>query len=640
MNFVSGSERSCTIWLDALSIDQDSKEDLQVQLKVMGEIYRQAEVVSVLLPMGDEGSYGMLRELAIVAQGIVNYEKSGRPNVWGLDEGDTEISERMESFERQMKDWAADLPKWTYWSRAWTFQEWAMAGELEITCEVASHKEILRDIKNIIVMAATIVGLWKNSQARLSGLTSGTLPDIVRIREETGTFLNEVRLHFPLADALVADNELEGDALREQTFLSSSSAIDSGTYFTTESPRLKELSIQKMLSLSLNAFTTSPREAGFKADLVACWASMCNIKYDYDKDDSVEVALNKVLSVLREKGLRIFNFHVNTTGAESDLKFMKYAAAMRQHNSRSKGLMFGSPAFTGRVDTVTHLRMCLEENEEVFEFESKFVVKLRRVSNASINQVQQLHDKLKTISTFKSLVSGNADGKGVQDVIPLIEELVGSTPTEQLRQKGLVTVSIGVKNDATMSSFNAWAIIPSNVETSKLFVARESLNGTLVLAYSVAPDVNSTRIVAYLNMTHQKDGTYLIKSDNYGVVDIVFRPPEKPLFEEQWMANLKDEMGDEFLDLGMMDLVNDRMFNVNIGLGLRKTAIRERSIWVLVEWLNWVAEIVEMGYDIVLLCLLWLYELVNVQDVERSSKAEDRKRLKRESGLVSSSMER
>lgn len=572
MNFVSGGgERPCRIWLDALSIDQDDPADLGVQLKVMGDIYRRAETVAVVLPLGDEGAYGRLKKLAVVSQSIVNYERSGRPNVWGVDEGDTEMADLMESFASQIRNWAADLHKWRYWSRAWTFQEWAMARELEVTCELASHKEILCDAKNIIFMAATIIGLWKNSQARLSGPTSGAFPDILKVREEMGAFLNEVRLHFPLADALVADNELEGDALREHTFLSFSSAIDSGTYVTTEPPASKELSIQKMLSLSLNALTTSRREAGYQADLVACWASMCNIKYDYKNKDTVEVALHKVLTALRKNGLRIFNFQVNTSGGESDLRFMKYAAAMRQSNSRSKGFMFGSPAFTGRADTITHLGMCLQESGEVLEFTKSFVVKLRRVSNANLIRVLQLEDKAEAILAFRSVVSGNADGEKVQDVVLLMRELLDSIPAEQLVGKSLATVSIGVKDDATMSSFNAWAILPIVVDTSRLFVARESLNGTLVLAtmeYPITGEITSTRIVAYLNMTHQRDGTYLVKTDDCGVVDIVFRPPENFQLQEQWMADLTDGMGADFLDFGMMDLVNDRVFNAKIGLDL------------------------------------------------------------------------
>jgi len=46
MTFVSGGS---TIWLDAMSIDQNDPEDKAVQLFVMGDIYRNAETVSVLL---------------------------------------------------------------------------------------------------------------------------------------------------------------------------------------------------------------------------------------------------------------------------------------------------------------------------------------------------------------------------------------------------------------------------------------------------------------------------------------------------------------------------------------------------------------------------------------------------------------
>ena len=594
MKFVSGGGQSCRIWLDALSIDQDDPKDLNKQLKVMGNIYRHAGVVSVLFPAGDEVAYEMLRKLAVVAQAIVDNEKSGK---FSSGENTEELEGLSDSFLDLMKDWASNLEKWRYWSRAWTFQEWAMAVELEVTCELAAHKEILCDIKNIIVMAASILGHWKNTRARSSGLDSRTLPDILRIRAETGAFLNEVRLHFPLSDAFIADNELEGDALREYTFASPQSAIDSGTYITPVSPKIKELSPQKTLTEALNAFTTSRREAGYEADLVACWASMCKIKYDYKNSDTVNEALHKVLTSLRKNGLRIFNFQVNTSGGESDLEFMKYAAAMRQSNSKSKGFMFGSPTFTGRVDTITHLRLCLADRE-IHELERYFNVKLQGISNASVMEILPLSDKEGVISAFRPLVSGTIDGDKIQDVMLFVEELLDNLKTEQLQSHVLATVSIGVKDEATMTSFNAWAICPAKLDAARFFVARESLNGTLVIATSESTSTTSetARIVAYFNMTHQRDGTYLIKSDRWGTVDIVFRALEDPLFDSQWMADLTAGMGLDFLDLGTLDSMNDRMLNVKIGL--QTTGI--------IAALSWIADTGKLGYQWAVTWVLWL----------------------------------
>jgi hypothetical protein len=36
----------------------------------------------------------------------------------------------------------------------------------------------------------------------------------------------------------------------------------------------------------------SKREATYEADLVYCWASMCNIRFDYSQNDQYHVALH------------------------------------------------------------------------------------------------------------------------------------------------------------------------------------------------------------------------------------------------------------------------------------------------------------------------------------------------------------
>src|SRR5258708_5882693 len=59
------------VWLDAMSIDQDDEDDKGDQLAVMGDIYKQAQGVSVLLPLNDEGAYRHLKTLGIAADAIV-----------------------------------------------------------------------------------------------------------------------------------------------------------------------------------------------------------------------------------------------------------------------------------------------------------------------------------------------------------------------------------------------------------------------------------------------------------------------------------------------------------------------------------------------------------------------------------------
>ncbi len=83
---------------------------------------------------------------------------------------------------------------------------------------------------------------------------------------------------------------------------------------------------------------------------------MCGIKYAYDKNDSLALALQKVLKELRETHhLRIYNFHVSTTDEKVDVDFLEYAAAHKQCNAENANYFHGSLVFTGRCDTAIRL---------------------------------------------------------------------------------------------------------------------------------------------------------------------------------------------------------------------------------------------------------------------------------------------
>jgi hypothetical protein len=97
---------------------------------------------------------------------------------------------------------------------------------------------------------------------------------------------------------------------------------------------------------------------------------------------------------------------------------------------------------------------------------------------------------------------------------------MGSTHYQVLERYGLLIVSIPIEDQQFLTTFYSWSIIPLHLRYT-VFIARESLNGTIVAAYSVG---NDTRIAAYLTMTHQMHGTFLIKADENGVVDMVFHP--------------------------------------------------------------------------------------------------------------------
>ena len=196
LKFVS-TNSSCTIWLDALSIDQDDPNDKKAQLGIMGDIYLKSQIVSILLPRGDENAYVMLRDLGVLSQAIINRRQPFAAD--STNTSDPAFTELAEAYTASMDMWISNLIKWKYWQRAWTFQEWTMASEVEIACEMPPHNEILKSIKNIIAMAATQIGQHTITEALAEGFTPESIPYIVKVREENGAFLNRVRLHFPVS---------------------------------------------------------------------------------------------------------------------------------------------------------------------------------------------------------------------------------------------------------------------------------------------------------------------------------------------------------------------------------------------------------------------------------------------------------
>ena len=67
------------IWLDAMSIDQNDPKDKAAQLFVVGDIYRNAETVSVLSPNSDQEAYRRLTQFGIIADAIFK-----RSEVYGM----------------------------------------------------------------------------------------------------------------------------------------------------------------------------------------------------------------------------------------------------------------------------------------------------------------------------------------------------------------------------------------------------------------------------------------------------------------------------------------------------------------------------------------------------------------------------
>lgn len=462
-------------------------------------------------------------------------------------------------FER----WTEGVRRWKYWSRAWTFQEWTMATEVEIMYERSDNNEGAKNIKDVIVSASSLIGRSQMQLAKSKDGESKSLTSQLEVREETGRYLNLVRAHFPFADLMISDSNEDPKELRRMAIGYPLRDIDSGTYVAL-GERSNAPNLRSMLSLSQSSIGISKREASKKADLVACWASMCNIAYDYDPGDSFAIALHKVVTALRRQGLPIYNFIANTYGGETDLNFMDYATTHQHSNSQSGGHLFGPPIFTGRADSITHFRHLLNGTAEFAVLGSHFDVTLQLVDKVTIKPPVSLANKSAVLASFSNLVSGKADGARVIDVMVPLAKLLDETASEQLENFLFVPVCIAVEDINTMPHFNAWAICPSSTVLANLGVARESLNGTLVLATFQPPfPATEMQIVSYLNMTSQSSGTYLVKSDDNGVVDIVFRTSDTPWPKLFWMASTIEQ--DMSFDTSMLQSLNEHVFNMKIG---------------------------------------------------------------------------
>jgi len=147
-------------------------------------------------------------------------------------------------------------------------------------------------------------------------------------------------------------------------------------------------------------------------------------------------------------------------------------------------------------------------------------IRLRKAQGAHVVSITPLSKMQAVLNSLRPIVVGRIDTSITQDILVNIEDIMNNTHDQVLERCGLLVVSIPIEDQQLITTFQAWSIIPLHLGDA-VFIARESLNGTMVAAYSVEQD---TRIAAYLTMTHQMHGTFLIKTDESGMVDMVFHP--------------------------------------------------------------------------------------------------------------------
>ena len=546
------------VWLDNISIDQDDAQDVAAQIAVMGDIYSKAECVSVLLPAGDQKAYDVLVKILESANRLVDerwklnftggsmrHELKQPDGKWASappqDEVISELSIPARTFFEDIRQLVGDLGMYTYWQRAWTFQEWSLAHDIEVAVEhsVAPFSDTvelsrLRNVKSHIVYVAIMIADYKmrlGDEVLIgSGLTRGDVLQRV----------SEVKRLFPMEDVYTTHEEVDASKLDFQIALPSFGTNELlGLRAAPRVPRDEFQRFKIRLQIMLDAFAASGelRQARYEADLVACWSTMCNIPYSYSKDDSLVRALVKVIRKVRELGVRIYNFHTNEiTHSEIDFKFFRYATAHIQANASNLAELPGAPIFTGRADTLRHFLYGitpLEQFTPKFSMDDTVVeecngVAIRLVNMAVVMSATSLSDIEGVQKNLTMATSGIPDGACFYDATFGIVEMLKRTPNEWLVKMRFVTVTIFTDS----AKLFAWALCPTSIDPSALCVAREQLNGTLVLAAlceNSEPEQIpiAATIIAYLTICDHQSGTFLLPTDHDGNIDIIFKTPRR-----------------------------------------------------------------------------------------------------------------
>ncbi|KAH7069378.1 heterokaryon incompatibility protein-domain-containing protein [Paraphoma chrysanthemicola] len=528
-----------SLWLDALSIDQSDPKDIASQIAVMGDIYSKATSVAVLLPERDGEAFELLEKIGDVASIINRHadEFSGRHD----NSSNTErLSNACQQFFALVDNFEGNLHKYVYWSRAWTFQEWALAQNISLAWEGSESMVNLSNMKSCILNAAVLMSVYKVKMHQYASISLGFSRGMVPRRLETVKrifpdergfvpldMIDEKKVQFGALMPSMGFDSLLGLRAAACGPANDSIPIHMSYKLDLPLPAWSTVRQRQRLYMVLNALGVTKREARFEADLIASWASMCNIRYEYKKDDTFGMALQKVLKALRQDlGLTVYNFLANTSGssAEVDLKFLEYAQAHKQCNATNEGFFHGTPVFTGRADTAIHLRNAVSQPLDRPLLKGTGVP-LRRVLRSSLTSKTSLTDIPAVLNAFQPTLSGSADESTFVHVLNLVADVLTKAPKEQIEQHVAVISQFRLSGGGACrdGDISCWAICPADTDLSGCFVARESLNGTLVLAKSLQ-DGNCV-VLAYLTITDQQSGTHLIKVNERGEMSMIFRTP-------------------------------------------------------------------------------------------------------------------
>ena len=194
------------VWLDALSIDQDSKADKKRLINAMGEIFKNAESVLVLLPSADKFLYDCLLDLRdnVMIQdrmGLSNPETQPCNKTFGTSDSDV-----LNHFVSALERFKQNLHHSIYFGRAWTFQEWALACDLHVTCEgeglQADNTSLIPQVKASVIRAAVRLAIHR--------LLLGAYAIPFKIRNaDLPAWMNDVKVLFPQEDIFCSSEDID-----------------------------------------------------------------------------------------------------------------------------------------------------------------------------------------------------------------------------------------------------------------------------------------------------------------------------------------------------------------------------------------------------------------------------------------------
>ncbi|KAL8786548.1 MAG: hypothetical protein Q9195_008179 [Heterodermia aff. obscurata] len=229
------------VWLDALSIDQDSDADKKHLIGTMGDIYKNAGSVLVLLPSADKFLYDCLMDLKTGVKnqdcmGLSDFERS----TW--DKFSKSQLAIINQFVSGLENFRRNLDHSVYFGRAWTFQEWALAREVHITCEGIDSQvdkiQLIPHVKSGVIRATVRLAMHR--------LRLGAYGVQFKIREvNLPAWIDEIKALFPQEDIFCSSGEIDWEERRmdiqfPQTGISSALGLRLlGKHFSSVSQSIK-----------------------------------------------------------------------------------------------------------------------------------------------------------------------------------------------------------------------------------------------------------------------------------------------------------------------------------------------------------------------------------------------------------------